>query len=97
MMRSANLLIDIDAFAMLGHAISKLARAPMFRLFNLADLFRAGVLHGGKDFLDFVFRRRGTHDEDQIVQTLLHGMTSFLLFPGVARENLFSPLHSWRI
>jgi hypothetical protein len=50
------------------------------------------VLDGGKDLFDFVFRRRGTHDEDQIVQTLFHVMTSFLLFPGRARETLLAPL-----
>src|SRR6266849_3160670 len=81
-MRGANLLIYVDAFAMLGDAVGELARAPMLGLFNLAALFRAGVLDAGEDFLDFVFRRGGANDENQIVQTLFHVMTFFLLFPG---------------
>src|SRR5260370_25077922 len=80
--RGANLLVDVDALAMLGDAIGELARAPVLGLFNLAALFGAGVLDAGEDFLDFVFRRGRANDEDQIVQTLFHVMTSFLLFPG---------------
>src|ERR1700730_16686899 len=80
MMRGANLLVDVDALAMLGHAIGELSRAPVLGLFNLAALFGAGVLDAGDDFLDFVFRRGGTSDEDQVVQTLFHDC----LFPSVS-------------
>src|SRR6266852_1866290 len=86
-MGGADLLIDVDALAMLGYAIGELARAPMLGLFNLAALFGAGMLDGGEHFLDFVFRRGGADDEDQIVQTLFHVMTSSFCSRAVAREN----------
>src|SRR5207344_1657277 len=43
----ANLLVDVNALAVLGHAISELARAPVLGLLNLAALFRASVLDAG--------------------------------------------------
>src|SRR5258706_10402194 len=67
MVRGADLLIDVDALTMLGYAIGELSRAPVLGLFDFAALFGAGVLDGGEHFLDFVFRRGGTDDEDQIV------------------------------
>src|SRR5712671_2547347 len=87
--RGADLLIDVDALAMLGYAISELSRAPVLGLFNFAALFGAGVLDGGEHFLDFVFRRGGADDEDQIVQTLFHVMTSSFCSRALARENCF--------
>src|SRR5579885_898914 len=78
----ANLLIEVDSFAMLGDAIGEFARAPILRLFDLGVLFRASVLDGRKHTLDLVFRRGRASDKDQVVQTLFHdGLVSFLLLP----------------
>jgi hypothetical protein len=65
--RSANLLVNVDAFAMLGDAIGELARAPMLSLFDFAALFGASVLDAGEDLFDFVFRGGRAGDENQIV------------------------------
>src|SRR5258707_13760719 len=70
--RGANLLVHVNTFAVFGHAISQLARAPLLGLFHLAAFFRAGVLDHGKNFLDLLFRRCRTDDEHQIVMTLFH-------------------------
>src|SRR5260370_102180 len=67
-----NLLVILDAFAVLGHAIRKFPRAPVLGLLDLAALFRASVLDDREDFLDLLFRRRRPHDENQIVITLFH-------------------------
>src|ERR1700745_1075879 len=75
--RSADLIIDVDAFAVFGNAVSELARAPVLGLFDLGTLIAAGVFNRVLDFLDFVFRRRRTNDKNQVVQTFFHG-SSFL-------------------
>src|SRR5262249_49510608 len=65
--RGANLEVNVDAFAVLGDAVSKPARAPMLGLFDFAALFRAGDLDSVFGFLDFLLRRCRTNDKDQIV------------------------------
>ena len=65
--RGFDLEIHIHAFAVLGHAVGELARAPLLDFFDLAALLGAGVLERGDDFLDLLLRRRGPADEDQIV------------------------------
>src|SRR5262249_38196948 len=77
----ANLEINVDAFAVLGDAVSKPARAPVLGLFDFAALFRAGDFDGVLRFLDFLFRRCRTDDKDQIVQTVFH-VSSFLPHGG---------------
>src|SRR5579859_5718766 len=71
-MTGANLLVDVNALAMLGHAIGELARAPVLGLLDLSALFRAGVLDAGNHFLDFVLRRGRPRDKNQIVQAFFH-------------------------
>src|SRR5262245_46092077 len=44
----------------------------MLVLLDLRALIRAGVLDRVQHLLNLVFRRRGTRDENQIVQTLFH-------------------------
>src|SRR5277367_6699056 len=68
----ADLLINVNAFAMLGHTISEFARAPKLGLLDLRAFFGASGLDAGDHFLDFVFRRCRAGDENQIVQSLLH-------------------------
>src|SRR5882672_2480501 len=68
----ADFLVHVDAFAVLGHAIGKLPRAPMLGLLDLAAFFRDGVLDDREDFFDLLLRRRRPHDENQIVVTLFH-------------------------
>jgi len=75
--RSADLVVDVDAFAVLGNFVSELAGAPMFGLFDLGAFVAAGVLNRVLHFLDFVFRRGRTNDKNQVVQTFFHG-SSFL-------------------
>src|SRR5262249_37428733 len=70
--RRADLLVHVDAFAMLVDAIGQLARAPMLGLFDLAAFFLAGVLDHAKDLLDLVLRRCRPDDENQVVVTLFH-------------------------
>src|SRR3954462_395510 len=83
----ANLLIHIDTFAVLGHAIREFARAPMLGLFNLAGLLLASVFDAGEDLLDFVFRRGGPDDEDQIIQTFFHDDDLFPSLRARGPEN----------
>src|SRR2546430_13998347 len=78
-MRGANLLVHVNAFAMLVDAIGQLARPPLLGLLHLAALFRAGVLHHAEYLLDVLFRRGRSNDENQIVITLFHGD----LFPSL--------------
>src|SRR5467141_373144 len=68
----ADFLVHVDAFAVLGHAIGKLPRAPVLGLLDLAAFFRDGVLDDREDFFNLLFRRRRPHDENQIVVTLFH-------------------------
>src|SRR5712692_4025279 len=70
--RGADFLVNVNAFAMLGHAIRKLPRAPVLGLLDLAALFRDSVLDDREDFLDLLFRRRRPHNKNQIVITLFH-------------------------
>src|SRR6266481_2202640 len=79
--RRANLIVDIDTFAVLGNAIGELACAPMLGFFDLGALVAAGVFNRVLDFLDFVFRCGRTNDKNQVVQTFFHG-SSFLAFHG---------------
>src|SRR5271165_1641049 len=81
--RGANLLIDVDAFAVLGHFVSQFAGAPMFGLLDLGALFRAGVLNPADDFLDVLFRSRRASDKNQIVQSFLFHVTSSLSFTSL--------------
>src|SRR5712692_11830072 len=90
-MRGANFLVHVDAFAVLGHAIGQLARAPVLGLFDLAALFRAGVLDRSQNLLDLVFRRRWPCDENQIVQTLFHGYLVFLSPPDARSGKIVQP------
>src|SRR4029077_4598545 len=43
----AQLLIDVNAFAVFGDLVGELARAPVLGLFDLAALFGDGMLDGG--------------------------------------------------
>src|SRR5712675_1253793 len=70
--RSADLVVDVDAFAVLGNFVSELASAPMLGLFDLGAFVAAGVLHRVLHFLDFVFWRGRTDDKNQVVQTFFH-------------------------
>src|SRR6516165_10004933 len=87
----AHLLVEIDALAVLHHLVGKFAGAPVLGLLDLRTLFGAGVFNRGEDLLDFVFRRRGANDEDQIVQTLFHDDLVSSSSRHVARE-----IHSLR-
>ena len=71
-MGGANLLVDVNSFAVFSNAIGQLARAPMFGLLDFRAFFRASRLNAGEDLLDFVFRCGRTRDKNQIVQTLFH-------------------------
>src|ERR1700687_3228355 len=68
----ADFLVNVDAFAVLRHAIDQLSGAPVLRLLDLAALFRDSVLDDREDFFDIFFRRRRPHNENQIVVTLFH-------------------------
>src|SRR6267143_1057384 len=70
--RGADFLVHVNSFAVLGHAVRELSRAPVLGLFDLAAFFRDGVLDDRQHFLDLVFRRRRAHDKNQIVITLFH-------------------------
>src|SRR5580765_2901762 len=50
----ADLEINVDAFAMLGHAVGELTGTPVLGLFDLAALFRAGDFYCVLRFLDFL-------------------------------------------
>ena len=91
----AHLLVDIDAFAVLGDFIGQLARAPVLGLFDLAALFGDGMLDGREDLLDFLFRRCRAGDENQIVQTFFM-MTSFLPVPGAGPGKILHCLATGR-
>src|SRR6266851_3538063 len=80
--RGADFLVNVNAFAVLGHAVCQLPRAPVLGLFDLAAFFRDGVLDDREDFLDFFFRRRRPHDKNQIVITLFHDDLFFRLTPN---------------
>src|SRR5438045_4301303 len=88
-MRGADFLVNVDTFAVLGHAIGELARAPVLGLLDLAALFRAGVFDDREDFLDLVFRRRRPHDKNQIVITLFHD-DLFPFTPGAQPGKIVS-------
>src|SRR5438034_5739804 len=77
-MRGANLLVHVNAFAMLVDAIGQLARPPLLGLLHLAAFFRAGVLHHAEYLLDVLFRRGRSNDENQIVITRSEEHTSEL-------------------
>src|SRR5437016_3523062 len=47
-MRGADFLVNVDTFALLGHAIRELACAPVLGLLDLAGFFRSGVLDARK-------------------------------------------------
>jgi len=85
--RSANLIVDVDAFAVFGNAVSELARAPVLGLFDLAALFGDGMLDGAENLLDFLFRRGRAGDENQIVQTFFHDDLVSSCSGRLAREN----------
>src|SRR2546430_2027245 len=88
-MRGADFLVNVDTFAVLGHAIRELACAPVLGLLDLAAFFRAGVLDDREDFLDLVFRRRRPHDKNQIVITLFHD-DLFPFTPGTQPGKIVS-------
>src|SRR5271154_4921828 len=99
-MRGANLLVNVNPFAVLGHAIGQLARSPVLGLLDLRALLRARVLDARENFLHFVFRGSRPRDENQIVQTLFHDDLFFfrsrqsrsrfkLISRRRARKNLF--------
>src|SRR5438552_14708677 len=64
--------MHVNSFAVLGHAVRQLPRAPVLGLLDLAALFRASVLDDGEQLLNLILRRRWPHDENQIVITLFH-------------------------
>src|SRR5258708_11243480 len=68
----SHLLIDVNAFTVLGDLVGELARAPVLCLFDLAALFGDGMLDGAENLFDFLFRRGRAGDENQIVQTFFH-------------------------
>src|SRR6266403_1537689 len=70
--RGVNLLVNVNPFAMFGHAIRQLPRSPVFGLLDLAALFRASMLDHREHFLDLLFRSRRAHNKNQIVQTFFH-------------------------
>src|SRR5262249_3611107 len=84
-----NLLVYVHAFAMLGHAISQLTRAPMLGFLDLAALLGASMLDHRQDLLDLVLRCCRPRDKDQIVQTLFHGCLFLFLLRTPAPENSF--------
>src|SRR5205807_4172842 len=88
-MRGPDFLVNVDAFAVLGHAIGKLPRAPVLGLLDLAALFRASVLDDREDFLDLLFRRRRPDNENQIVITLFHD-DLFPFTPGAQPGKIVS-------
>src|SRR6202022_1991524 len=80
----ADLLIDVNSFAMLGHAIGQLPRTPMLGLLDLSVLLRNGMLERGEHLLDVFFRGCRPHDENQVVQTFLHIDLVSLFCPGAS-------------
>src|SRR5262249_2292140 len=95
--RRANLLVVIHPFAVLGHAVGQLSRAPVFALLDLRTLIRAGVFDRVQHLLNLVFRRRGTRDKNQIVQTLFHSSLVSSSYSGsalAAAANSYFPASS---
>src|SRR5712664_4121285 len=70
--RGMNLLVNINPFAMFGHAIGQLPRSPVFGLLDLATLFRTSMLDDREHLLNLLFRSRRAHNKNQIVQTFFH-------------------------
>src|SRR5260370_6914154 len=88
--RGPDFLVNIDAFAVLGHAIGKLACSPVLSLLDLAALFRASMLDDREHFLNLILRRRRPHNKNQIVITLFHdGLFPFA--PGAQPCKIVSP------
>src|SRR5258708_6300806 len=83
----AHLLVDVNALTVLRDLVGQLAGAPVLGLFDLAALFGDGMLDGGEDLLDFVFRRGRAGDENQIVQTFFHDDLVSFCSGRWAREN----------
>src|SRR5258707_10646098 len=75
-----DLLVHVNSFAVLGHAVSQLARAPVLGLLDFAALFGARVLDARENFLDLLLRCCRPGDKDQVVQTLFHDCLVSLLF-----------------
>src|SRR6266446_3446348 len=70
--RGMNLLVNVNPFAVFGHAIRQLPRSPVLGLLDLAALFRASMLDDREHLLDLLFRSRRAHNKNQIVQTFFH-------------------------
>src|SRR5258708_33869029 len=91
--RSADLVVDVDAFAVFGNFVSELASAPMLSLFDLGAFVTAGMLNRVLHFLDFVFRRGRTDDKNQVVQTFFHGSSFLFQLRDCTYKQTLKPLH----
>src|SRR5713101_4201863 len=71
-LRSAQHQIDVEAFAVLVHAVGQLARAPLLDFLHLAAALGGRLFERGHKLRDFFFRCIGAGDEDQVIQACFH-------------------------